>query len=865
MTHSDRTELLRLQLAARAAGLGTWEWDLQTGRTCWSASTYALFDRRPDEAPLTIERFLHLVHPEDRSRIAGEIEEVVASKRDFSGEYRIVLPDGSERFHAASGSVLRDDSGRATHVMGACWDITSRCLVERALRASEAKCRALVENLPDVILCFDERFRYTYVSPSVRRVVPMTAADFLGRTHRELGFPSEQCDFQERTLAAVFASGRSRETEFTLCNPLGTFVFNWRLVPQADDDGMVTGVMTIGRDITEHRRTEENYRALFTSMVDGHALFDVVTDASGEPIDYRLVAANPAFERMTGLSAAEVVGKRVLEIVPNAGVRWLEEFARVATTGRWVHFEEYAETFDRYVAVTAYRPRPGQVAISFMDITDRRRAREQVASLARLAAENPEPLLRLGADGVVQDANNAATPLLKAFRTPTGTPATGPLAAHAREATASGRRVQVEMAADRRSYRMTFVPVPENGYVNVYGHDVTDRKQTEDQLRQAQKMEAIGRLAGGIAHDFNNLLAPILGYAEMLLTATADDDGRRSDLEEIVRAAGRAKDLTRQLLAFGRKQVLSMRAVDLNAVVAGAERLLRRLVREDIALRVEAAEGPCPVHADAGQIEQVLMNLVINAADAIGRDGTITIATAARNLTPEDIPAHWRIGPGACVVLSVRDTGAGMDAPTQARVFEPFFTTKEADKGTGLGLSTVLGIVEQHGGAIAVDSAPAAGSTFTVYLPHGNGTADAAPAPDPADADTIGPEGGRTILVVEDDPAVRKLTCTVLAGRGYRLLQAAAPGEAIALARRHGREIDLLLTDVIMPEMNGPELREQLRPLCPDLRVVFMSGYAEDVIARRGPLDRQAHFLQKPFMVDALATQVRHVLGGEPA
>ncbi len=745
MAREDRTELRRLQLAVRGARLGTWQWDLHTGRSYWDETMYALFGRSPHQAPLTREQFLALVHPDDRARIAGRLDEIVADQRDFSGEYRIVLPDGSECWHATHGSTLKDDAGRATHVLGVTRDITARRRAEQALRASEAR-----------------------------------------------------------------------------------------------------------------------YRALFNSMVNGHALFDVVTDAAGTPIDYRAVAVNPAFERLTGLSAAETVGKRMLEVVPNAGARWLEAFARVATTGQWVHLEEYARSFDRYMAVTAYRPRPGQLAMSFMDITESRRARLQVASLARLAAEDPEPLLRLGADGVVQDANNAATGLLKAFRAPPGSRATGALAAGAREATASGRRVEVEMVADGRSYRMTFVPVPEGGYVNVYGHDVTDQKQAEHQLRQAQKMEAIGRLAGGIAHDFNNLLTPIGGYAEMVLAATADDDPRRADLEEIARAAARAKDLTGQLLAFGRKQVLTMRTVDLNALVAGAERLLRRVVPEDIALHVETAGQPCPIHADAGQIEQVLINLVINAADAIGRDGTITLTTGPRELAASDIPAHWRIGPGAYVALSVRDTGAGMDAATRARVFEPFFTTKDAERGTGLGLPTALGIVQQHGGAIAVDSAPGAGSTFTVILPPARDVPVTAPAPAVV-ADAPAPDGPRTILVVEDDPAVRKLTCTVLAGCGYRVFQAAVPDEALALARCHGRRIDLLLTDVIMPQMNGAELREALRPLCPDLRVVYMSGYTDDVIARRSPVNREAHFLQKPFLVDALTAKIRGALAAEGA
>jgi PAS domain S-box-containing protein len=395
--------------------------------------------------------------------------------------------------------------------------------------------------------------------------------------------------------------------------------------------------------------------------------------------------------------------------------------------------------------------------------------------------------------------------------------------------------------------------------------DITERKQgedvlrqREDQLRQAQKMEAIGRLAGGVAHDFNNLLMAMRGYGELVLNSFEPDDPRRLDADEIIKAADRASGLTRQLLTFSRQGVLAPKVLALEEVVARTERILRRLIGEDIDLTYvcEAALGH--VRADAGQIEQVLVNLAVNARDAMPSGGKLRIELSNIGLDARTATAHAGLSPGAYVRLTVTDTGCGMSADTASHIFEPFFTTKEEGKGTGLGLATAYGIVQQNGGIIEVDSQPDQGTVFRIYLPH---VADAEPEAVPAQPVRAPSRGAETILVAEDDESVRTLVATVLRKSGYIVLEAADGEQAIELAGTSAASIHLLLTDVVMPGMSGRLLFERMSGLSPETRVLFMSGYSEDAMLRHGVQTTGAQFIQKPFSMDALAARVREALG----
>jgi two-component system cell cycle sensor histidine kinase/response regulator CckA len=397
--------------------------------------------------------------------------------------------------------------------------------------------------------------------------------------------------------------------------------------------------------------------------------------------------------------------------------------------------------------------------------------------------------------------------------------------------------------------------------LEMIAEDVTEQRVLENQFRQAQKMEAVGRLAGGVAHDFNNLLMVIGGYTEQLLEHTGKRDAMYPKVEAIHHATERAASLTRQLLAFSRKQLLELKVVDLNVIMADMERLLRPLIGERIELVTVPAADLGRTRADAGQIEQVIMNLVVNSKDAMTEGGRLTIQTANANLGGDDFRREYSyIQPGAYVMLSVSDNGHGMDKETQARIFEPFFTTKEKGKGTGLGLSTVYGIIKQSGGYVLVQSEPGHGTTFRIYLPRVEESAE------PVGMVRISqPQhgGSETVLLVEDEESVRQLVRETLETKGYTVLEASNGEAALQIVTHHSEPIHMLITDVVMPGMSGRELSARLCATHPQTKVLYLSGYTEDAIVHEGVLEPGTAFLQKPFTLHMLSRKVREVLGSE--
>jgi PAS domain S-box-containing protein len=387
--------------------------------------------------------------------------------------------------------------------------------------------------------------------------------------------------------------------------------------------------------------------------------------------------------------------------------------------------------------------------------------------------------------------------------------------------------------------------------------DVTERRVLEDQFRQAQKMEAVGRLAGGVAHDFNNLLMVISGYTEVMLADLDTDHPLHEKARAIQQAADRATTLTRQLLAFSRKQLLELKVVDVNSIVEDMERLLRPLIGETVELTTRLAPEAGHTRADAGQLEQVLMNLVVNAKDAMPAGGKLVIQTQSVEVDELHHRGQTFIRPGSYVSLSVSDSGMGMDKETQSRIFEPFFTTKEKGKGTGLGLSTVYGIVKQTGGYVMVQSEKGHGTTFNIYLPRVEGAVDINTPPAPRAAEG----GSETVLLVEDEESVRQLVRETLQLRGYFVVEAENGEAGVAAAAKHEGKIDLVITDVVMPGMGGRELVKQLATTRPETRVLYLSGYTEDAIVNEGTIDSGTAFLQKPFTLQNLSRKVREVLG----
>jgi two-component system cell cycle sensor histidine kinase/response regulator CckA len=418
-----------------------------------------------------------------------------------------------------------------------------------------------------------------------------------------------------------------------------------------------------------------------------------------------------------------------------------------------------------------------------------------------------------------------------------------------RHRTKSGRAIDIEMAVHEIQYggRSAQLAVL---------MDVTGRRELEEQLRQAQKMEAVGMLAGGVAHDFNNLLTIINGYTQLILNNLKPGDKNRQSAEQVMKAGERAAALTNQLLAFSRRQVLQLKVVDLNQAVTSLGTMLQRLIGEDIDLRLELRPDLGRVSADPSQLEQVLMNLAVNARDAMPQGGTLTIETANVQLDETYAGRHIAVKPGPYVLLAVSDTGSGMDEATRQRLFEPFFTTKGPGKGTGLGLSTVFGIVKQSGGSLEVYSEPGSGSSVKVYFPRVD---QAVPVEEEA-RKRQSPRGTETILLVEDDEMVRNLVRETLEREGYKVIGASDPLEAQRIAESHRGKIQLLITDVVMPRLNGKELAKALVERRPELKVLYMSGYTDSAIVNSGILQKEVAFLQKPFTPAALASKVRDVL-----
>ena len=403
--------------------------------------------------------------------------------------------------------------------------------------------------------------------------------------------------------------------------------------------------------------------------------------------------------------------------------------------------------------------------------------------------------------------------------------------------------------------------VNETGAARIIGtvQDITEYRRLEEQLLAAQKLESVGRLAGGIAHDFNNLLTVIIGYSDLVLGLLERSHPAWASIAEVKKAGHRASDLTRQLLAFSRRHTIELRVVSLNAIITEAGKMLRRLMSEDVVISTILEPGLWPVKGDSGMLQQVLMNLVVNARDAMPDGGELTIETRNVDVTADEAKRYLGMTQGPHVLLAVSDTGCGMDEAVRARIFEPFFTTKPQGAGTGLGLATCYGIVTQSGGWIGAHSEPGKGSTFEIYLPR---TTEDMPAREMTAADRKAAGGSETILVVEDQPEVRRFACTVLRGQGYTVLEAGGGNEALGMLTKSAGPIHLMVTDLVMPGMTGRQLADRVGALYPGIRTLFMSGYSDEVASRHGVLEPDAAYLQKPFSPKALADKVRQILNG---
>jgi nitrogen fixation negative regulator NifL len=615
----------------------------------------------------------------------------------------------------------------------------------------------------------------------------------------------------------------------------------------------------------------------------------VITDVDGT-IQY----VNAAFEALTGYTAAEAVGKnpRILKSGQQDAAFYREMWSTLSRgqpwTARFTNRRKDGELFHQLTTVSVVRDPTGAI-VNYVSV-GRDISREisleaqlvQALEYARTVVQaSPVGTITYKASGDAVTANAAASTIVggtieqleaQNFRQLESWRRSGLLDA-AERALASGEEQNTETQFTTTFGREVavesrFIPFLFDGESHLLAMftDVTQRKRAneelgilEKQFRQAQKMEAVGRLAGGVAHDFNNLMSVVISYAELMASDLEPKDPMRTDVEEIRTAGLRAAHLTRQLLAFSRQQVLESRVIDLNELLTDFEKMLRRLLGADIELVLFPGTRLWPVEADPGQLGQILMNLVINARDAMPQGGRLLIETKNLRLAAELATIHGAVPPGSYVMLSVSDTGVGMDEETEAKIFEPFFTTKEEGKGTGLGLATVLGIVKQSGGHIWVKSQKGAGTTFFVCLARVTGALGPSASLPPAEA----ARGTGTILLVEDDDQVRTLARGILRRSGYVILEASNAGEALLICEKEGPRIHLLLTDVVMPRMSGPELAERLGRSRPEMKILFMTGYTDDSALRHGVVDPGVEILQKPFTPSSLTEKVRRVLRGQ--
>ena len=776
---------------------------------------------------------------------------------------------------------------------------------DEALRIREEYFRGLIENANDVIAIIDLDRTIRFIGPAVERILGYAPDDLLGRAAADFVHPDDRSAADGVFERVALGRDRSGSAEVRVLHDDGSWRTFEYVLTNLVHSPSIRGLVLNARDVTKRARAEQAVRASeerYRSLVNGIpvGLYRTLPDGTILDANDAMVEILRFPDRQTLLDTCAA------DLYVDAGDR--RRFQELMEAEGVVR--DFETTLLRYdgshvpirLTTRAISDPDGQSAHYegvLEDGTQRLEAEHAVRKTLELFR-----LLQRAANDPVYDWDIAAAHLHwneathtvfdyapEDIRTDLGW-WIDRLHPEDRERIIASLQdaidQNIDVWADEYRFRRgdgTYAAVYDRGHivrddqgapVRMIGSiiDLTERKRAEEalhrleeQLRQAQKMEAVGRLAGGIAHDFNNLLTAIQGHAEVLLEGVDEDSPNRPDVEQIRRAAERAAVLTHQLLAFSRRQVLQPRVIDLNSVVREIETMLVRLIGEHIELATRLEDDLGPVRADPGQIEQVIVNLAVNARDAMPGGGRISIETRNAVLTEGDVRRHgYDVAAGDYVILTVSDTGEGMSEEVRAHIFEPFFTTKELGKGTGLGLSTVYGIVKQSGGYIRVESREGSGTAFHVYLPRLAATEASEPgAAKPRTRTTELPGGSETVLLVEDEQAVRNLVTRILRQRGYTVLEARSGQEALDISRAHDGEIDLLLTDVVMPELGGRELAERLLPDRPHTRVLFISGYTEDEMVHNGIQSTRINFLEKPFTPSDLVRKVREVLDMEVA
>ncbi|MGE3958651.1 MAG: PAS domain S-box protein [Vicinamibacterales bacterium] len=771
------------------------------------------------------------------------------------------------------------------HFLSLAWE---RIRADEERRRSDERFRLLVEGVRDyAIIMLDPRGHVVTWNSGAGALTGYMADEIVGR-HVSVLYPPESvlAAHPQRELALAAEQGHHEEEGWRMRKDGRRFWANVTTTALREPGGPVTGFAKVTRDLTERKHAADAILAQETFL---HTIVNVVVDGIITiDQDGTITTVNAATERIFGWDESELVGRNVKVLMPDPYRHehdgYIERYqrtgeARIIGIGREVAgLRKDGSTFPLELSVGEFHIEGRRFFAGVVrDITERKHAEER---LRRSEAQFREMANNVPIAIWMSDTDGRLTFLNDQWHAMTGQPplqglgagwlevvhpddrgrAGATIAAGTRDRTAfhTELRLRSPVGGDRHVLQYARPRLSVDGtYLGFIGCvlDITEQRSVEEQLRQAQKMDAFGQLAGGVAHDFNNLLTVISGFSELALTALPPDDPNRELITAISDAGTRAAALTRQLLAFSRKTVLTPEVLDVNAVVHETEKMLRRLIGEDIVLTTVLAPDARAIMVDRGHLGQVLMNLAVNARDAMPRGGRLTIETANVTRTDEEwSDADMRAGD--YVVVAVTDTGVGMPPEVKARIFEPFFTTKGPGRGTGLGLAVVHGIIKQSGGALGVYSEPGVGTCFKLYFPA------ASPSTTRKVGEPVGqaPRGHETVLLAEDEEAVRALATVALQRHGYTVLSASGGTEALHLAETHGAPIALLITDVVMPHMDGRELAGALQAAYPNMKVLFLSGYTDDAVVRHGILHQHVAYLQKPYSLVALARKVREVL-----
>ncbi|MCA1902530.1 MAG: PAS domain-containing protein, partial [Candidatus Hydrogenedens sp.] len=659
------------------------------------------------------------------------------------------------------------------------------------------------------------------------------------------------------------------------------------IAPLKATDGSIDVIFGSMLDVTEFRETQTNFKNLFYSMQEAFAEHEMIYDEEGNPVDYRFIIVNPAFENMTGLKIENVIGKRVKEVLPDLEPFWINTYAHVVKTGKPITFVNLTKSLNRYYLVYAYKTGPKHFACIFTDITEQKRFEEEIKRLNReweKAYQNINSVIWfLDEEFKITRTNSIVKEILNLAPEEVLGKRCWEIIHHTKEPPSfcpviklmkTKRRERLLFQQNNKWYEVVADPVfnDDNQIIGVIHilSDITEQKQLEQekeelqkQLIHSQKLEALGRLAGGIAHDFNNMLSVIMGNIELALFKEKEIQPIKNYLIEIRNAVERSANLTQKILAFARKQSTQPKVININKEIQQNLQLLKRIIPERILIEFQPADNLWDVFADSAHIDTIILNLCVNARDAIPNDGKITIKTENITIDSEFTKKYIEATTGDYVLIKISDTGTGIHPDILPHIFEPFFTTKKQGEGTGLGLATVYGTVKQNNGFITVESTVGKGTTFTIYLPrykeetseNKNDTKDWIP-----ELDVIPEEKRGAVLIIDDEKSVLDTLSYIISRMGFEPILTTDPIEAIKLAKENKGKIKLLISDVILPVMNGFDLSKRIEEFIPSLKTLFISGYAEELITHELQPLQEVHLLNKPFSIQILTQKIKELL-----